>query len=601
MNFLVNKIGCTPNCFISAFFNVKTKENFIYEISSRKNDYKEIIKKISEKNTIIIGYGNFAFDNILYNFLIDNYYVFLESNYSTICVDLYYLCKKISTGEDVTELKYKKFFESIDLKTLLFSKENRLSLEEMQASIKYSTISNFKELKDNPTINLNIVRRCVVKDCLSIVSIFKQSKKYLQLRMWVFKNLGIDCLALDNVTSGSLILGKKYCETVGIDYNTFRATKRFFIPVNIKNIVLPIINFETIEFNKALETLKGITIPEKSKYPSIPIIYKERKFTLTGGGLHIVSDPAVYTNGIYIQADCISQYPSFIHNHKLLDPTFDPRFLDIYHEAYEQKELFKDDPIKREFFKLILNSYYGCLLNEHKPFHCPEIAFKTVINCQLLMLMLAETLINNNINVVSLNTDSIDVFLLEGQRELYDKIMAEWMVLSKFELTFNVAKRVFRKDCNSYIMELLDGTLITKGDYNISNEFGKIHDSYISKLASVNKIVYNIPIEETVLKSTEIFDFCQFKTIDSKNDLYIGNDKIQNSCRFYTSTDGGYLYKKSKTTKKIESINKGFMISVVNDCVDSSITNKNINYGYYIRKATNLVDAINQKQIKLNF
>lgn len=596
MKFIINKIGCTKDCVISAFYNPKTGEENVYEISAQRNDYAEIIKQLSAKDTMIVGYGNYGFDNLLYNFLIDNYYVFLNSSYRTICSDLHYLIGKIFKGEDIGEIRYKKFFESMDLKTLLFSKENRLSIVEMQVSIKFEEISNFVDF-DN--VEVSDFRRLVTMDCLSIVRIFKYSKPYLKLRLWIYKNIGIDCLTLDNVTSGSLILGRKYCEAIGENYASFRERRRYFTPVHLKDIILPIIHFETDEFNCALESFKKQVIPEKSKYPSIPIVFRDRKYTLTGGGLHQKGEPKIYEGKAYIQADCTSQYPTFIHNFELLDPEFKPEFLKVYHEAFEQKELFDDDPIKREFFKIILNSYYGCLLNEHKPFFCPEIAFKTVVNCQLMMLMLAEKLILHGIDVVSLNTDSIDVFIDESQRETYNKIMSKWQAFSKFKLTYKEAKRVFRKDCNSYIMELVDGTVITKGDFNISDTFGKIHNYYVSKLAAVNYLVYGTPIEETIYGHKDILDFCEFKSIDSRSNLMIGDKKLRSECRFYVSNKGGYLYQKNRNNNKIESINKGFQCTVLNKCENTSVDDKNINYKYYIMKAKSLVESVKETQKKL--
>ena len=593
MNFTINRMECRPNCIIAAFIDVKSKNKKVLEISNRKNDYSEMVKELSKKECLIIGYNNSNYENILYNFLIENYYVFIESDYKTICNDTYLMWRKLNSGSDVSEIRQMKFFESIDLKTILFSKENRLTIQEMQASIQYPDIYQLEYERDNLE-DISIVRKKVATDCVSIFNIFKHSKEYLQLRLWVFKELKIDCLALDNVTSGSLILGKKYCEATNQDYSLFREKTRYFSPVSLKDIVFKSIKYNTDEFNVALNTLKAFTIKKKSDYPYIPIIYRGKKFALTGGGLHSHESPRSYKDGLYIQADCISQYPSFIHNNSLLDPEFDPVFLDIYHEAFMKKKEFDEDPIKRNFFKLIINSYYGCLLNEYKPFFCPEIAFTTTVNCQLLMLMLIEKLMLSSIEVTSVNTDSIDVLLNPGQESLYYEIMQWWCSISGFEMTYKHANRVFRKDCNSYIMELINGDVITKGDYNIENTFGKIHSNYVSKLASVNYILHNIPVSETVNNHGNIYDYCDYLSKPENGSLYLNDLKINGDARFYACRKGGYLYKKFNSGR-IESINGKMLFKTLNKKIDIP-ERKDINLAFYITKA-NLLNSnlINSK------
>ena len=597
MNFVINKAECRPNCFVSAFLDIKTKSRKIYEISNRINQYEEIVKELSKKDIIIVGYGNSYYENLLYNFLIENYYVFKSADHKIINSELFFFYKKMISGGDIEEIRFKKFYESIDLKTILFSKENRLSIQEMQASIQFPNISKLNESRES-SVDLDSIRKDLALDCVSVAKIFRHSNEYLKIRLWIFKEIGIDCLSLDNVTCGSLILGKSYCSATNQNYAEFRDRKRFFTPVNIRDIVFPFIKFETREFNAALSSLKEFTINRKGEYPSIPIVFKEKKFTLTGGGIHTSEEPKQYI-GKYIQADCVSQYPTMIHNHNLLDPTFDKVFLDIYHEAFEQKEIHDKDVFKRTFFKFILNSYYGCLLNEHKPFFCPEIAFKTVINCQLLMLMLVEKLMLNNIEVTSLNTDSVDVILKDGQYDLYCSIVNDWQEISKFKLSYKYAKRVFRKDCNSYIMELEDGTVITKGDYNISDEFGKIHNYYISKVAAVRNILYGDDIEKTIRNHKNIYDFCLFITSPEKGDLYVNDIKLQKNCRYFISNKGKCLYKRFDS-KKIELVNNRFNVSFVNEKDDISFESRDINYSFYIMKANNL-KFNSQKKINLNY
>ena len=140
----VYDIEIFPNVFHCTVKNTETGEYHMFEISERKNQIEELCKFfLSDK--FFAGYNNIHYDNVIINYIISFKDKMLNLNYFIICDSLFNLSKTIvnSTEDNIDSWKtwkYQKYFESLDLLTMLFSSKLRVSLKEMQVTMQYKNV-----------------------------------------------------------------------------------------------------------------------------------------------------------------------------------------------------------------------------------------------------------------------------------------------------------------------------------------------------------------------------------------------------------------------------------------------------------------------------
>lgn len=614
MHFATNSILTLRNCFISSFLDVKEKKVYTFEISERRNDYLELVAFINDRNKVIVNYGGSDYDNIVYNFIFDNFYVFENASPVLIASEAFRIGRMVFNNEwkELDEIKRKKFFNSIDLKKVILSKEYRVPLKVLQITMKNRDVSDLM-VNYNEPIDVSRIDECVnycKNNAVSIAKLMKMSSEFFKIRSWIKEEYGFECMTLDNVTTGSNFLATKYCEMTGIKLSDFFANKRPFKSFKIEEIVFDFIKFDNEPMNEALEYIKEYSLHSKDDYPSKSILYKGIGLSVGAGGLHSVDRPMIYEETdsmIYIQSDVKSYYPRIIIGHELHDETFEKCFLEVYKEVHSLKVKADEegDFFRRTFFKFLLNSYWGCLLNEHKPFFNPKIAFTITINGQLMLLMLIQMLTNAGFKVTSVNTDAVEVYLLKERIGEYMSICKEWESLAKVGLTHDFIKKMVRKDCNSSIALYQDGTHESKGDFKYDVVLGKGMSYPIVKKAVTDYFLFDIPVEKTITEHDDILDFCTYLKIDSKFSVEYGNEPVPRINRYFFSKKGRYLYKykTNKTGKKsYEAIHKGTGVFLLNKLEkNASIKDFDIFYPIYFSKANELINLLDNKQLKIDF
>jgi hypothetical protein len=98
---------------------------------------------------IFCGYNNIHYDNPIINYIIDFHKVMLKMSYSEICASLFRLSNLIIQSTDTnfnswTKWKYKIYFETLDLLTMLYSQKLRVGLKEMQVTMQFRNIQEYE-------------------------------------------------------------------------------------------------------------------------------------------------------------------------------------------------------------------------------------------------------------------------------------------------------------------------------------------------------------------------------------------------------------------------------------------------------------------------
>lgn len=253
---------------------------------------------------------------------------------------------------------------------------------------------------------------------------------------------------------------------------------------------------------------------------------------------------------------------------------------------------------------------YGKSNDEHSFLYDPLFMMCITINGQLLLTMLIEEITLNipDCKILMVNTDGFECRFHKKYINIYNNICDKWQQLTKLELEFVDYKLLIIRDVNSYISVSENDKIKSKGTFEINKDWHKDHSMKIVPKALEAYYVHGIPIEETIMKSTDIYDFTLsmkvtrgWTAINRKliNGKYI-EDKLQKNNRYLITNRGGTLMKIHADGRE-SNVEKSFNITVFNQyyaCEEFSCYD--INYNYYIREAYKIINVIsNNNQLNL--
>jgi len=307
-------------------------------------------------------------------------------------------------------------------------------------------------------------------------------------------------------------------------------------------------------------------------------------------------------------------YPTNIDNWKAF--RF-PEVLDIY-KSFKTKRITETKPGMKAnkkgstewtkffqqdlFYKLILNGVSGLLDMEHSWLYNPEGIMKVRCGGQLILLTLMEKCILNDIDVISLNTDGLEVIVENTKMDLYLELVKQ--VEQQFNVQFEREKyrKIVYSSVNDYIAILENGQLKKKGMFVTQPELGNSVDFLITPKLLEQYFVNGIKPEVAIKEQFHIYDFCASQKVDKSYTVEWNGKPQQRLNRYYASRKGGYLYKcrwvektNKKTGLKSNLYTKNHMLGdtgvmIYNRHEDRD--NYNIDYSYYIQKVNKIISEI---------
>ena len=521
---------------------------------------------------------------------------------------------------------------------------------------------NWSNVQDMPIPHYHNVRDDEVEDILkynlndvmSTHAFYIKSKEQIQMRIALSKEYKLSLINANAPKIGAEIFASIISEEMGIPTSELKQmrTKREYI--DFSELIFPYIKFQSKEFTALLEFLKGCRIEgsvlkgffsdiKLNKVPNLlpyfnnnlvdkkiktvdnlHIIYRGFQYDYGVGGIHGCISAGVYDSCdkyMIIDIDVSSFYPNLAIRNRFYPLHLGIKFCDIYESVYDKRSIakkkYKIDKSDLSAFavneglKLALNGSYGKSNEETSFFYDPAYTVATTVNGQLLLTMLAEEIVlNTDSTLLQVNTDGLTVKI---NRDDYDKlkdICSKWEQLTSLELEYAYYKKMVIRDVNNYIGVYDDSKSKPKlkGDFEINKDWHKDHSMKIVPKALEAYYVHGIPIEETIMKSTDIYDFTLsmkvtrgWTAINRRliNGEYI-EDKLQKNNRYLITNRGGTLMKIHADGREF-NVEKSFNITVFNQyyaCEEFSCYD--INYNYYIREAYKIINVIsNNNQLNL--
>ena len=648
---LVYDIEVFQNIFHCAIKDTETGKITLFEISNRKNQLQELVEFFKEfenvegswnnsyttdyqfnTNKIFAGYNNIHYDNPIINYIIDYYNVMKDKTYIEICKSIFNLSKTILISKEGEEgiwkkWKYQQWFESFDILTMLYSTQLRVGLKEMQVTMQYPNVQEFVYDWDIPLVESKFdeMIQYNINDVESTSELLDRCKKAVELRIAIEDEYGVRVLSKDGVNIGMKIITQKYLEKTGQTWWDIKDLRSPMDKIPLKDVILPFVKYDSPILKDMLDTLKKQTVSPGRKGYEYKFIFNNLRYTIGVGGIHSVNDPEIIIpkeDEYLIDCDVASLYPSMLIQHKFYPKHLGPEFLEVYSKIREERIEAKHNgnKVKNETLKLALNGLSGNLQNEHNFCYSPFAVMQIRVNGQLLLLMLAEKLVEIGCKIIQANTDGLFLICKKNKYEEYQKVCKEWEKLTKLELEEDRFEAMYQYAINDYIAvkegyhKTKDKKLIkTKGMFITEVLLGKGLSPKIIPEAIINYFVDNIPVEETIKNCRDIRKFLKAEKTGKQWTVEY-NDKIQQRInRFYVSNNGYYLwkFKTDSGVKEYQNMLKGYAVTLHNTFYsDEDLQWKyaqgetfesiyDINYNYYISQCKKIINDIKPKQLNL--
>ena len=606
----VYDIEVFKNVFHCTLLNTETEELIKFECSIRKNEMEEMCKFFLQPDICLVGYNNIHYDNPIINYCIE-YFSNSKYTYNKICMSIFNLSTIITKDKENIDKwkrwKYANNFYTLDLLTMLYSKALRVSLKEMQVTMMYKNVQEFNCNWQIPlaTTEIDSMIDYNINDVMSTYELLKRCEKDIKLRLDIEDQYNIKCLSKDGVNIGMQILAEEYMRKTGISWNILKDLRSPADTINLNEIILPFIKYDTKILQDLLIEMKSLTVSPGRKSYEKKFLLGDRVISVGVGGIHTINESEIIIpneNEILVDLDVASLYPSMLLNFDFYPRHLGKEFKEVYADIRERRIKAKHakDKVTDATLKLALNGLSGNLQNEFSWCYDPKAVMGIRINGQLLLLMLTEKLMTLGITPIQLNTDGIFVKMPKSVYSEAMKICKEWENLTGLVLEEDRFKAFYQLAVNDYFGVFENNLIKEKGCFITSVIQGKGLTPKIIPKAVEKYFLEGIKPEEFIKQHTDIKDFLMSEKTGKQWTVEYNGQTQQRTNRFYASTDGCFLYKWKidDGVKKYQNMLTASGITLLNN-FDNLKENPKINYQYYITEANKIINQLKTKQLSL--
>ena len=615
---VVYDIEIFPNCFHCCCKDTETGNIYKFEISERKNTLEEMINFFRQPKTLFCGYNNHHYDDVVMNYIIDYQNILASLPYWRICQSLFNLSRTIVEDEGgsrdkLKRWKYAHYFHSMDLLTMQFSQKLRVGLKTMQVTMHYKNVQEYDGDFDQPLPVTEIDKMIAynVNDVESTTELLNRLKDQVELRLFIEKEHGIDCLSMDSVKMAETFLLEKYSEKSGIPKNVIKEMRSPMDYIPLKDVILPFIKYKNPKLQDVLEDMKKQIVYSKERKGY------EKKFVLSNvvysigvGGIHSIHTPKIFLpkeDEFIGHSDVASMYPSLLIEYQWGPRHLGKLFCDLFAGLKEERLEAKHtgQTVKNLFLKIVLNSPTGKMQQEVSWMYDPFNVFKIRINGQLILLMMVDRLLELGCEIIQVNTDGVVYRAKKALRSRIQEATREVESITRLTFEDDEYEAFYQYAINDYFgvikgySETHNPKLIEKkGMFITDTKLGKGLAPVVIPKAVINYFLTKQPVSEFIEKDKDIRDFLMTQNVDKKFKVVHGDTQVQRINRFYASTNGYYLFKQSEDGS-LEHMLKKSGVTILNKFDDTPIENRKINYRYYISEARKIISDFTEQQLEL--
>lgn len=501
-----------PNLFLIVFFNIDTKQYQYFQIQSEIDNRIQLAQFLNQKDLVLIGFNNLAYDNQI---LVNLFTKLFSLPTSDLLKQNKLFSDKLIQSEFKTFNK-EQIGKQIDLFKLNHydNKAKHVSLKELEFNF---NIENIQELPYSPNTILtksqieDVIEYCH-NDVYTTYLLYQESLPEIILREKMTSIYHIDFTNYNSTKIGETILVSQVEKELGYDavYDTIELpTKTKVIlkqspitSIHLSDIVFDYISFTEPEFNsllnffksKTITSLEGafskilledMTIPKEyyteeltsikdelgnkvTVQATLNIFFHNLTYYYGTGGIHACTKPGIYisdSNQTIIDFDVSSFYPNLaIHNH-LYPKHYGKQFCNIYNNIYLERKKYPKHTAENLAYKLALNGSYGKSNSKYSPLYSPEFTVSITVNGQLLLSMFIERILCEIPNAYCLqaNTDGATFSIPNSYIEKSNQIAQRWMKYTNLELESTIYSKMVILNVSNYIAIKESGDIKRKG------------------------------------------------------------------------------------------------------------------------------------------
>ena len=458
-------------------------------------------------------------------------------------------------------------------------------------------------------------------DVFLVLEAIRQKPDEIQLRYSITKSFGVNVLCSARANIADKLTLSFYSKMSGLKEQAFKHLRTERHKLSFDKIIFPHISFKTPQLQKFLAEIKGVSIYHtNSDSFKRELEFMGTRYTIATGGIHSQDKPRVLKSNdkyTYLHHDYTSYYPSIMISYKLcpkhLNQGVFTKMLSYLKDTRVKCKHTKDEDgfvipgvpnkIGAEALKIVINSIYGKLGSELFFLYDRFVQMQVTINGQLMTMTLIEELELNGIHVVSANTDGIVIKLPNDKFDVYKDITDRWNEFNKMGADYEEYDQIVSRDVNNYFDIQKDGTIEYKGALDPKQylkDLKKGYDMPVVAKAVFEYFVNNIPVAETLRNHKDILDFCKTQNVGKQFDVVynkiidgkVVEIKSQRHIRYYVSLKGVIVQKKHIDNNTYSKLASGKPVIILNSLDDMDISNRNIDYSYYIEECYKIIDPI---------
>ena len=570
--FVAIDVEVYPNCFMIGIMNIENQKIKTFEIFGENERFSG--EQIQSLNKIIANYAIATFNGDKYDIPI-----ILKAMSKATCKQIYEMSSDIVTSAKPGWVICRDY----DLRIppyLVHSDLFNLQPGVMSSLKTYGARMHCKKLQDLPydphqfltREEFNEVIKYNANDLDITYNFFKRLEDSIELRYFLnSKYLGNNFLSKSDAQIAETIILDELKKAGKIITNS---EKTKFVTYDAPDII----EFKRDDLKQLLEFVKNHKFEiDKLGSPILPDFLSkqtyqigESKYKFGLGGLHSQEKKMVRESNekfVLINSDVASYYPSMILEFKFAPHGYEDIFLEIYGGFKKERIKAKreGDKIIDKTYKLTLNSIFGKLGNKYSKIYSPKLMLQVTLTGQLLLLMLIETLENNEgINVISANTDGIEIYCDRNMESKARSIINEWEIFTGMEMEINNYDALYSRDVNNYIA-IWGKKEKSKGAYG-ELTLRKNPEHYVVYLAIKEYLLHGVDYKEFIRNHKNIEDFLLIRNVRGGGDF--GGRYLGKVVRWYYSEFGGVIRYKSNNNKVPKSEGSYPMMDLVDEIPD---------------------------------
>lgn len=327
------------------------------------------------------------------------------------------------------------------------------------------------------------------------------------------------------------------------------------------DIIFPTVAFRRPEFQRVLDHFKS-TVMHDTKgdeaFKGLSATIDGFQFDFGTGGIHgSVNNRTVRAddNHELIDADVTSYYPSIAIVNRVFPLHLGEKFCDIYSDLKNQRGTYPKKSTESAMLKLALNGVYGDSGNVYSPFYDPQYTMTITINGQLLLCMLAESLMAvPGVEMIQINTDGMTCRVHKSARAAYDAWCKAWEQHTGMTLEFVNYRAMFIRDVNNYVAQDIGGKVKRKGVYQfdtsdpnnvgVSRTWSQDWSALVVPMAASAAMLDGVKPVEFIARHPDPYDFMMRAKVPRSSRLELTDGtRLQNTTRYHIATSGPSLVK----------------------------------------------------------